>query len=149
MKAELTALAALPREERRILRRAWLSLLLADAALRWSPLSSVQRFLAGRIHRGLLRTGAALEPPRLARLVDIAARHHIRPMGCLPRSLVLQALLRERGVATDLRIGVRKSASLLQAHAWLEQAGKPFCERQEIAADFSPLGRPDEVRCPS
>jgi hypothetical protein len=139
MKAELAALASLPREERRILGRAWLSLLLVDAALRWASLPNVQRFLAGGLHRGLLRTGVALEPPRLARLVDIAARHHIRPLGCLHRSLVLQALLRGQGLATDLRIGVRKLAGTLQAHAWLEQAGKPICERDEVEADFSPL----------
>lgn len=86
-----------------------------------------------------------MQPPDLERLVDIAARHHIRPTACLQRSLVLQALLLRQGLATDLRIGVRRHASTLRAHAWLESAGRPLFENLNVDADFLPLLRPSEA----
>lgn len=141
LKAKLAALAALPREERRLLRQTWFSFLLADVGLRLSSLSNVQKLLAWRF-RLIPEAGAGAIPPAgLERLVDIAARHHIRPMGCLHRSLVLQALLRWQGLETDLRIGVRKQRGRLQAHAWLEQAGQPLFEVPEARDRFTPLIR--------
>jgi hypothetical protein len=143
MKAELAALAGLPRAERRILGRAWISLLLADAALRLSPLPKVQRLLVPRVRP----VSAGSTPPvRLMQLVDVAARHHVRPMGCLQKSLVLQSLLHRQGMAVDLRIGVRKHEDTLQAHAWLEQAGQPLFESPEVDSDFPPLLRRENVR---
>ncbi len=53
---------------------------------------------------------------------------------CLPTALVAQSMLRRRGVASRLCLGVRRDASALAAHAWLEidrkivfgAAEKPF-----------------------
>ena len=143
MRAELSALAGLPRAERRILGRAWLSLLLADAALRLSPLPKVQRLLAPRARPV---SAESTPPARLVQLVDVAARHHVRPMGCLQKSLVLQSLLHRQGVAVDLQIGVRKHEGTLQAHAWLEQAGRPLFESPEVDSEFSPLLQRENVR---
>jgi hypothetical protein len=145
MKAKLAALAALPREERRLLRQTWLSFLLADVGLRLFSLSNVQQLLAWRF-RLLPEAGAGAVPPAgLERLVDLAARHHIRPMGCLHRSLVLQALLQWQGLETDLRIGVRKQQGMLQAHAWLEQSGQLLFEPPETRDRFTPLLRSGEA----
>jgi len=145
-KLKLAALAALPREERRLLRQIWFSFLLADVGLRLSPLSSVQRLLAWRFRRIPAAGAGSLGPSGLERLVDLAARHHVRPMGCLRRSLVLQALLKGHGLATDLRIGVRKEGDRLQAHAWLEQAGQPLFEPPETRDRFAPLLPTREAR---
>jgi hypothetical protein len=57
---------------------------------------------------------------RIARLVSIAARHGPYRASCLRQSLALWWLLRRRGVAADLRIGVRREQDQLQAHAWVE-----------------------------
>ncbi|MCP4384203.1 MAG: lasso peptide biosynthesis B2 protein [Hyphomicrobiales bacterium] len=48
---------------------------------------------------------------------------------CLPRSLTLWWLLRRVGVATDLRIGVRKSDPGIKAHAWVVCQGVALGER--------------------
>lgn len=47
---------------------------------------------------------------------------------CLPRALAGQALLRRRGIAAELKIGVARGAGGegLQAHAWLEAGGTPL-----------------------
>lgn len=145
MRAEIRALMSLPREEARLLGRAWLTLLLADVALRLSALPKVQRLLAPRAGPDSA-AGGSTSPARLAQLVDIAARHHIRPMQCLQRSLVLQSLLRRQGLSADLRIGVRKHAGAMQAHAWLEQEGRPLFEDPEVDSDFPLLLRPENAR---
>lgn len=135
MKSELQAFRALSREDRRSLGRAWVYLLVADLALRVLPVHRVGallRRLGGRSRR-------EISADRLARLVGIAGRHHLRPMTCLPRSLALQALLRRHGIEADLRIGVRREAGELRAHAWIEQAGSPLGEPEDVELRFEPL----------
>ena len=39
---------------------------------------------------------------------------------CLPRALAAQAMLRRRGVASRLCLGVAREGEALSAHAWLE-----------------------------
>lgn len=46
----------------------------------------------------------------------------VRPT-CLKSALVLSWLLRQRGIATTLRIGVVRRQGTLAAHAWLEHDG--------------------------
>lgn len=47
------------------------------------------------------------------------------PATCLRRSLVLWALLERAGVATELRLGFRKTDGVFEAHAWVELDGVP------------------------
>jgi len=145
MKSKIAALADLPREERRILRRAWFSLLLVEVGLRYSSLPNVQRLLERWLRLIPKSMIEAIQPFNLERLVDIAARHHICPTACLQRSLVLQGLLQRQGLSTDLRIGVRRQANHLRAHAWLESAGRPLFESPNVNADFPPLLRLSEA----
>jgi hypothetical protein len=42
---------------------------------------------------------------------------------CLARSLTLWALLRRRGIETELRVGYRKRDGGIEGHAWLEYEG--------------------------
>jgi hypothetical protein len=81
----------------------------------------------------------ALAIDRVARIVDIAARHAPVRVGCLPRALTLQWLLRRRGVPADLRVGVRKEGDRLDAHAWVEHAGTPLMEPADVAERFAPF----------
>jgi Transglutaminase-like superfamily len=55
-----------------------------------------------------------------ASVVDMVARN--TPWGlvtCLPRSLTLWWLLRQRGIESELRIGVRRDGEHVVAHAWV------------------------------
>src|SRR5688500_12244795 len=122
-RSSLRALRSLSGRERGSLVRAWAYLLVADLALRFVAFPRVERLLA-LLARGRRRQ-AGLPADRLATLVTAAARHHLRPMTCLPRALALHTLLRRNGIQTDLRIGVRREAGSLQAHAWVEHAGAP------------------------
>ena len=66
-----------------------------------------------------------------ARLVWAAARHGFYRANCLQQSLTLWWLLRRQGIVSDLRIGVRKGVTKLEAHAWVELAGIVLTERND------------------
>ena len=76
---------------------------------------------------------------RIATLVNIAARRAFIPTTCLTRSLLLRWMLQRRGVASQLRIGVRMNKGNLDAHAWVESAGIPINDRPDVGEQFAPF----------
>jgi hypothetical protein len=137
MKTNLQAWRSLPPEDRSGLARAWAYLFIAKATLPVLALPQVEALLE-HLPGGSSDRAEPLPADRLVSLVDAAARHHLRPMTCLPRSLALKALLQRQGVETDLRIGVRREAGRLLAHAWVEQDGNPVGEPADVGR-FAPL----------
>lgn len=63
--------------------------------------------------------GDDVEPGAVARTVEAVGERAPFEATCLMEALVCKALLDERGVETDLRVGVAKVEGTLQAHAWL------------------------------
>jgi aryl-alcohol dehydrogenase-like predicted oxidoreductase len=68
------------------------------------------------------RWATANELRELAAAIERASRH-VPGAGCLPRALALQWMLKRRGIAADIRLGVRTDAGTLSAHAWVECQG--------------------------
>jgi hypothetical protein len=137
MRRKLQTARALSLDDWLTLAQAWLLLLITDWGLRVLPFPRVQAFAAPdlpREHRALLPT-----IQRLHRLIDLAARHHLYPMTCLRRALVLQRIARVRGADARVRIGVRKDAGALQAHAWVECDGQIVGQPERVAEKFAPL----------
>ena len=56
---------------------------------------------------------------------------------CLEQSLALYVLLRRRGVAAELRVGVHPAP--FAAHAWVEVEGEPVNESPEVVAALVPF----------
>jgi hypothetical protein len=79
---------------------------------------------------------------RIARLVGIAANHGPYRATCLRQSLAVWWLLRRRGVAAEVRIGVRKEGGELQAHAWVEHQGRAVNHAQSVTASYAPFPVP-------
>jgi hypothetical protein len=124
--------------------QAWWMLLLVDLGLRLIAFIKLQKMLAKsqrrRQGRAFTQDMAIAEIQRERRLVRIASRRHFYPMTCLRRSLTLQWLLARRGIATELRIGVKKSAAQkLEAHAWLEYNRLPIGEPEKITEQYAIL----------
>jgi hypothetical protein len=71
------------------------------------------------------------------RMVGIAARHGFGRITCLPRSLALWRLLRNQGIAAELRIGVRRDAGRLDAHAWVEHGRLPLNDSSDVAQRYA------------
>ena len=139
--SRLAQFGALSAAQQRVLLAAWLGLPLVWLGLRWLGLPRLQAWLQ---RRPLVPEPAgALALPHIQALgeaVNIAARHTPFPATCLTRSLLLGWLLRRRGVASDLRIGVRLTNGALDAHAWVECAGVPVNDQPDIAAQFASFG---------
>ena len=130
----LNKLRRLSPRERKLLIKACVLLPLAMARVRWKIAlpSSVMQPAAG----------ADGEPPvvigEAVRMVKAAARR-IPGASCLPQSLAVHRILVGEGVATTIRIGVRKSSGALDAHAWVEYAGRPITDPPAVHQDFTVL----------
>lgn len=121
------------------------------AAMAWLPL-----FWLGLHCFGLRRLQALLQRPRpptesrlsldeivrIAALVNSAARWGPIPATCLTRSLLLGWLLQRRGVASQLRIGVRLVQGTFAAHAWVEYEGVPINDQPDVGEQFAAFETP-------
>lgn len=108
--------------------------------LRLLGFGRTRRVLAARLPaNGPQREVPEEELQRLVFLVGVAARAGIARHTCLPRSLVLQRLLVQRGLPAELRIGVRRERGQIAGHAWVEVAGKAVGEPEDVETRFVPL----------
>jgi hypothetical protein len=71
-----------------------------------------------------------------AKIVAIAAHRGPIRASCLRRSLLLWWLLRGEGIETVLRVGVNREGGTLRAHAWVEHAGRPLNDADDVALRF-------------
>lgn len=120
-------------------------------AILWSPLFSfglrifgIERMLSW-IDRVPLDRSKALpqaQLPSIVALTNSAARIAPGSSTCLTRSLLLHWLLRRRGVVSNLRIGVQLMEGRLDAHAWVEVAGMPINDVQDVALRYTPFHEP-------
>jgi hypothetical protein len=136
MKRKLRTALGLSGRDWVLLAQAWGLLLLVDLALRLLTFTRVRDAAAKARGRG---PADGVEVGRVQRIVSVAARHHLYPMHCLRRALVIQWLLGRRGVETTLRFGVRRGAGALDAHAWLEREGVPLGETGDLEERFAVL----------
>lgn len=70
-----------------------------------------------------------------AHRVSLAAAFYPRRALCLEQSLTLFVLLRRRGVAAELRLGVQPRP--FYAHAWVEAGGRPVSESENLPLTFA------------
>ena len=137
--ARLAQLRILTAMQKRTLLAAWLWLPLFWLGLRVLGLPRFQAWL----HKTPARSDLSLTLPLIKALgeaVNIASRHTPFPVTCLTRSLLLGWLFRRRGVASDLRIGVRLTQGAFDAHAWVECEGVPVNDRPDVSAQFASFG---------
>lgn len=101
-----------------------------------------------RVHESIERASPGARPPGpdptadVVEAVHLAARYAPVPVNCLLRSLVLVRLLRRRGVAADLRFGVRRNEGRFEAHAWVERSGEVLNDAPDVARHYQPFRDP-------
>lgn len=122
-----------PRERKLLIKAfVWLPIAMVQARFNFRlPLQPVAVAESGR-HEDEAAIAATV------RMVKAASRY-VRGASCLPQSLVVRRLLRAQGIETTIRIGVRKSSGLLDAHAWVEHAGRPVTDPPAVHHDYSVL----------
>ena len=103
----------------RLLAAAALAQVVAAAALRAMPLRRL-RAGASRIRRvtQFMITGS---DDRIIWAIEATGRRLGRLSSCLIRALVAELLIDSKGGPTCLKIGVRRTAGTIAAHAWLER----------------------------
>lgn len=74
-----------------------------------------------------------------SRMVRAAARHGFGNPSCLEESLVLMHLLRRQGIASQLRIGVKKNVPKFEAHAWVERDSEALNEIEALHDHYAPF----------
>jgi len=121
-----------------MLTEAWLTLSWIDFTVSFLPYSRWKSWLL--IQPDVKTDQAAatsLSFKQLVWSVNAAASHHPRKPTCLRRSLTLKHMLQRRHIPTDLRIGIRKNSSQIDAHAWIEHAGIVINDSPDIATSYS------------
>ena len=141
MTGKLSKLASLSWPERRVLLQAMLLLPLFWAALRVLGLSRLNS-LATQAPRAAGAPRLDVEPVTIGALINSAGNLVPFPSTCLTRSLLLVWLLHRRGLSGELRIGVRTIDGRLDAHAWVEYAGRPLNDAQDDAERFAAFEGP-------
>ena len=131
----LARLRALLPAERRLLARALLLLPAYAAGVRVAGLRRSRRWFAR------LDAIEGATPAQAIRMVTLAARRAPWRPGCLPAALTLQRILAAQGVDSELRLGVRKVAGRLEAHAWLERSGECLIDTRAGDERFHVLER--------
>jgi hypothetical protein len=101
------------------LREATLHLALARLAVRCFPAAWILRW-ARRPPRRINRFAVDTAAGWVCWGVETVAAKPWMQAACLPRALAAQAMLRRRGVASRLCLGVAREGQVLSAHAWLE-----------------------------
>ena len=132
--------------ERGLFIRAMLLLAVTGLGLRLVSFRQIQGVLGpvnSGVGKALSPVEAAAQAVQTARIVAAAARHGPYRANCLPTSLVLRHLLIRQGIQADLRVGVRRAdCGGLDAHAWVEHAGKPLIDRSDVHQRFAPFDQP-------
>jgi hypothetical protein len=140
MLKQLRQLSELSSSELRILLIALFLLPLTAIALqvkgfRWTR-SFFNRFRPNMISKNLIFS-QLLEAKKIARMVTIAANHGPYRANCLKKSLVTWWLLANKGIQSELKIGVNKQNDIFHAHSWIEFQGIVVNDAADIDEQFS------------
>jgi hypothetical protein len=133
--ARVGRVAALTRPEWRVLADGAIAAARIELGLRTRPLA---RVIAWAESRPAMRGPAPVGALRLSVLSSWPYRAVGWTPSCLRRSLVLTALLRQRGHPAVLCVGVRRDGTQIRAHAWVECAGDTFDATAEPFERLSP-----------
>ena len=135
----------LSRDDQRVAVTALTLLPVVVGARRILPWSSLSRLIARPSPHSAVDIRHASQ---IAVLVDSVIRRAPLPINCLDRSLLLLLTLRGAGLAGELRIGVRRTGSRLEAHAWVEHASRVLNDSAEVQSIYAPLeGPPIRAAC--
>ena len=124
---------------RRLFLRAAILLPLISTSLRFRGFRRTHAFLQKRFLH--LEAGADLPSSGVAELtahmMRAAVRNGFSHPTCLEQSLALWCLLGRQGIASELRIGVRKSGEKFEAHAWVEYGGATLNELEAVHEHYA------------
>jgi hypothetical protein len=153
MLERLRRFRALERQAQILFLRSLLLLPLVSLSLKWRGFGATRTTLERSFTESTPLSDAAEKEGRAAittRMVHAAVRYGVGRPSCLEESLVLWYLLGRQGIASQLRIGIRKEDGKFGAHAWVERnseaLNQPDAQHRHYAAfDASFSTQPPET----
>ncbi|MGA8969101.1 MAG: lasso peptide biosynthesis B2 protein [Pseudolabrys sp.] len=115
---------------RAYLREAFVAIVLARLAVRFIPSAPIFRW-ADRPPRRINRF-AVDQVSWVSWAVESVGTKSLMNALCLPRALAAHAMLRRRGIASRLCLGVARDGHDLAAHAWVEVGENKIISGSEI-----------------
>jgi hypothetical protein len=138
----LARFIALPADERKLFLEAAILLLVVRLGLWIVPYRIVNRILEWGAPRSRGARGYdTLLVANAARAVRAMSRY-VPKATCLTQALALRTLLGILGQPALLKIGVRKNAGSLEAHAWVESQGRVVLGGTRDLARYTALRAP-------
>lgn len=153
MLRKLRRFRALERPAQTLFLRAFVVLPLVALSLKFRGFEATRATLRKRLLHDTPQTDSDSLNKQIAltaHTVNAADRHGLAHPSCLAKSLTLWWLLGRQGIASELRVGVRKESEKLEAHAWVERQGIALNEPEEshhhyAAFDAALASLPDET----
>ena len=136
---------ALPQAERSGFVKAYVALGVTDLTLRRHGFQQAVERVEPLVPGAAEMTLASMDVEGINRVnqyvrwIKAAARFHLVNARCLHESLTLHQWLRQDGLPSELRIGVRLDSGQLGAHAWVELFGQVVNDSPAYVAEFRPL----------
>ena len=130
----LRRFSALERPAQNLFLRAIVLLPLVTLSLRWRGFRATRELLQVSLSKVNDKSDTAIvskDAALAARMVNAADQHGLVHPSCLAKSLTLWWLLGRQGIASHLRIGIRKENDKFEAHAWVERDGAALNEPDE------------------
>lgn len=131
---KLRRFSGLDRTAQGLFLRALVTLPLVALRLKMGGFQNAQAALQRTFSTSIPEPGADVVKTRTAltaHMVNAADRHGFVHPSCLAKSLTLWCLLGRQGIASHLRIGIRKHDNQFEAHAWVERDGAALNEPEE------------------
>ena len=131
----------LNRKQKKVFFYSLVYLNIANFLLSFFRYQDLYNFLKNRIplNERLPQDIAILQAIEMAEVVELAARRRLVNATCLRRSLVLWYLLRREGINSNLRFGIRKAATEIMGHAWVEIEGSVINDDESVTKQFTPM----------
>jgi hypothetical protein len=142
MSGRMAAWRSLSRRDQRALIALACALPVVELSLRLRGMQRTASWLQRLLRPGSIHAPSAPElqgAERLAQLAAIAGPRVPVAARCLSQALLIQALLRRRGLDAQLQLGVRQGMQPLDAHAWVQLAGQALAQP---SLQHRPLQRP-------
>lgn len=128
--------ATLPFHKQREIIWSALKLFSIDRKLRRSGVLQVQHDLAGSLDLSPLLF-VNQTPKDIAQTIRRGARISIgRRNSCLRRALLLSWIFEQRGIPSQLKVGINSSDGNLNGHAWVEVDGRPVAEHRDVCREY-------------
>ena len=118
---------------------AWWVLLGFFLALRRVSLDRLETFTRPTPIKMADQPGAITWAWQRQKWISMAAGLHLYPMTCLPRAISLRWMLSRHAIPSQLCIGITRNLEAMHAHAWVEVAGEPIGEAEDITEKFKVL----------